>query len=270
MPNYTFAEFFSGGGMARAGLGRTWDCLLANDIDAKKCRAYKENWSNEHLIEGDIAKLDNKLLHQNIDLYWASSPCQDFSLAGNGHGLNGQKSSAFHPWIKQVKMAVDSGFAPKIIAFENVVGLLSSNNGTDFIAVIREISRLGYNVGAHIIDARGFVPHSRPRLFIIGVHKNLFLPTDIISKQSKNKPAQLEKAYGRLPRILQNNWVWWNLDVNTSCPQSLIDIIDKNVPDNIWFSKQKTNQLIGLMNRQHKDKLKLASSQKKINCRNSL
>ncbi|MFC7552337.1 hypothetical protein ACFQU7_08860 [Pseudoroseomonas wenyumeiae] len=40
----TFYEFFAGGGMARAGLGDRWQCLLANDRDAKKGRAYADNW----------------------------------------------------------------------------------------------------------------------------------------------------------------------------------------------------------------------------------
>lgn len=264
MPSYSFAEFFSGGGMARAGLGQAWECVLANDINAKKCSSYKENWSSEHLFEGDIAKLDNRLLHRNIDLYWASSPCQDFSLAGNGNGLNGRKSSAFHPWIKQVKNAVNSGHAPKIIAFENVVGLLSSNNGADFITVIREISRLGYHIGAEIIDAKHFVPHSRPRLFIVGVHKRSRLPAGVINKQNHNKPAQLEKAYCRLPNDLKKNWVWWDLGVSSPTPQSLATIIDSEIPDEVWFSKQKTTQLIGLMNRQHQEKMKLASSQNRL------
>ncbi len=36
-PGFTFYEFFSGGGMARAGLGSNWQCLFANDFDHKKC-----------------------------------------------------------------------------------------------------------------------------------------------------------------------------------------------------------------------------------------
>ena len=31
-----FYEFFAGGGMARAGLGQDWQCLFANDFDARK------------------------------------------------------------------------------------------------------------------------------------------------------------------------------------------------------------------------------------------
>jgi site-specific DNA-cytosine methylase len=44
-----FYEFFAGGGMARAGLGKTWDCLLANDIDEKKAASYAANWGDKSL-----------------------------------------------------------------------------------------------------------------------------------------------------------------------------------------------------------------------------
>ena len=32
----SFYEFFAGGGMARAGLGKAWTCLFANEFDTKK------------------------------------------------------------------------------------------------------------------------------------------------------------------------------------------------------------------------------------------
>ena len=40
MQQWTFYEFFAGGGMARAGLGDGWQCLLANDISPMKAAAY--------------------------------------------------------------------------------------------------------------------------------------------------------------------------------------------------------------------------------------
>jgi hypothetical protein len=33
---YTYYEFFAGSGMVRAGLGDSWECLFANDLDEKK------------------------------------------------------------------------------------------------------------------------------------------------------------------------------------------------------------------------------------------
>lgn len=69
--------------MVRLGLGDSWRCLLANDIDPQKCRAYRTNFGGEDLVEGDIALLQPEMLPaQPADLIWASFPCQDLSLAG--------------------------------------------------------------------------------------------------------------------------------------------------------------------------------------------
>ena len=80
---FSFLEFFAGGGMARIGLGPRWRCAFANDVDAQKCAAYRDNFGGGELIEGDIAALTlADLPGPQADLAWASFPCQDLSLAG--------------------------------------------------------------------------------------------------------------------------------------------------------------------------------------------
>ncbi len=66
MPQFKFAEFFAGGGMARAGLGESWECVLANDIDAMKCATYRANWSASDLLECDIADLPPTALQKKL------------------------------------------------------------------------------------------------------------------------------------------------------------------------------------------------------------
>ena len=78
--------------MVHAALGGQWDCVLANDIDPMKCAVYADNWGGTHLRQADVATLSADLLHRPVDLVWASSPCQDFSLAGKGQGLKGRRS----------------------------------------------------------------------------------------------------------------------------------------------------------------------------------
>jgi len=53
---FTFLEFFSGGGMARVGLGPSWQCLFANDIDVMKGAAYAMNFGRDHLRACDVAR----------------------------------------------------------------------------------------------------------------------------------------------------------------------------------------------------------------------
>ena len=89
-------EFFAGGGMARIGLGEGWACAFANDFDPVKAATWRANFGEaNHFREGDVWALDARDLPGRADLAWASSPCQDFSLAGGRAGLKGGRSSAF-------------------------------------------------------------------------------------------------------------------------------------------------------------------------------
>src|SRR5688572_25620867 len=129
---FTFYEFFAGGGMARAGLGESWACLFANDFDPLKARAYRANWGGEDLFQGDVWALGAGDLPGRADLAWASSPCQDLSLAGARSGLAGARSSAFWGFWRLMEALDGEGRAPRTIVVENVAGLLTSGGGEDF------------------------------------------------------------------------------------------------------------------------------------------
>nr|WP_239482738.1 DNA cytosine methyltransferase [Paraburkholderia sp. C35] len=73
--------------MARAGLGKDWECLFANDIDELKAATYISNWGRDHFDDRDVRKVSVDDLEGSVDLAWASFPCQDLSLAGNGLGI---------------------------------------------------------------------------------------------------------------------------------------------------------------------------------------
>ena len=89
----TFLEFFAGGGMARAGLDGLLDCAFANDIDPMKCAAYRANYPDDPITQGDIWNLRPADIPA-AQLACASFPCQDLSLAGGRRGLNAPRSGA--------------------------------------------------------------------------------------------------------------------------------------------------------------------------------
>lgn len=114
----TFYEFFAGGGMAPAGLGRGWECLLANDFSKKKADAYAANWGGHSLWVGDIAAIKPEQLPGQADLAWASFACQDLSLAGNGAGLDGNRSGTLWAFLDVIASLQKQGRKPRIIALE--------------------------------------------------------------------------------------------------------------------------------------------------------
>jgi len=243
----SFYEFFAGGGMARAGLGSNWECLFANDFDAKKGNTYLLNWGNQELIVDDVRNISPEDLPGYADLIWGSFPCQDLSLAGGGAGLKGNRSGTFWPFISIIKELVDQDRAPKIIALENVVGTLTSHKGKDFIAICRALNDLGYHFGAFVVDAAMFVPQSRPRLFFIAVHKDLKVPMGANEpKQSWHTPA-LKRSYDILPDYLKQNWFWVQMPNPPKRRKKFKDLIEENPTSVKWHSARETRQLLSMM-----------------------
>jgi DNA (cytosine-5)-methyltransferase 1 len=243
---YRFAEFFAGGGMVRAALSPDWTVALANDIDPKKCHSYRENWGDSELVVGDIAKLDPKSLYQPIDLYWASSPCQDLSLAGQGKGLRGSRSGVFYEWVKLIRIASGQGFSPRVLVFENVRGLLTRNAGIDFISVLKEFSTLGYRFGALELDARFFLPQSRPRIFIVAVRSDVDIPHSCLSS-CPIEPfhgQNLRNVVDSMSAELRAQWIWWNIPMPDHKAIKLSDVLSENGD---WFGAEKVQALCAMM-----------------------
>ena len=237
-------EFFSGGGLVRLGLGQNWQCLLANDVDPIKCATYRENFGDHELSEGDIhALVPSNLPTQQADVMWGSFPCQDLSLAGARKGIRGSRSGTFFGFWNLFDELQKNGRAPKIIALENVSGLLTSSGGKDFAIIAKHIVNAGYHFGATLIDARSFVPQSRPRLFVFGFAPELVdLPTNI---QTPYPTTPLNKALAALPPDISQYLISLPSAPARRTNMRLADMIDLDRGD--WFAHDKTQTLIEMM-----------------------
>lgn len=244
----TFYEFFAGGGMARAGLGDGWSCLFANDVDAKKGASYMANWGGAHLRVDDVANIATDDLPGQADLVWASFPCQDLSLAGDGAGLNGSRSGTFWPFWRLMQALVKEGRAPSLVVLENVCGALSSHGGRDFAAIGAALGT-DYKFGALVMDAVRFVPQSRPRLFVVGVSKSLDIPARLTASvpDARWHPPHLVKAYQRLSEHSKAQWIWWTLPVPSPRQSVLCDLIEKEPHGVAWHTPAETDRLLSLM-----------------------
>ncbi|MGD0958391.1 MAG: DNA cytosine methyltransferase [Methylomonas sp.] len=255
-----FYEFFAGGGMARAGLGKDWRCLFANDFDAKKAASYAANWGSEDLLIADIAQVTTADLPVEADLAWASFPCQDLSLAGAGAGLNGERSGTFWPFWALMRQLKIEARAPRLIVLENVCGALHSHEGKDFAAIGRALSSEGYGFGAVVIDAADFLPQSRPRLFIIGVQDGTPIPGQLILSGPDQQwhPPRLVKAYEKLSAEASGKWIWWNLPSPGERKNRLADLIEDNPTGVKWHTPEETRRLLNMMSDVNRRKVDMA------------
>lgn len=257
----SFYEFFAGGGMARAGLGKGWTCLFANDFDTKKGLTYQLNYpSGDVLWVEDVKKIKAAELPGHADLIWGSFPCQDLSLAGGGAGLKGERSGTFYPFWEIVKGLIAEGRGPKLIALENVLGTLTSHNGSDFEAICKTFAEAGYRYGALVINAALFVPQSRPRLFIIGVRADVEIDPALLSPEpiAPFHTAALQRAFERVSKTAQKKMVWWNIPAPARRNTTFADFIEENPTSVSWHTDAERDLLIGKMSAVNKAKLEAA------------
>ena len=261
---FTYYEFFAGGGMARAGLGAEWNCLFANDFDKVKGETYRANWGGDHFHEGDVHALTAADLPQPegggaVDLAWASSPCQDLSLAGKRQGLSGARSSAFWGFWCLMKGLAAEGRAPRIIVIENVTGLLTSHGGADFTALCQALAHEGYRFGALEIDAARFLPQSRPRMFVVATRE----PASAPAAPSQAHGRRICEAHARLPAPLKARWIDRGIEPTLRLNHTLQSMLE-NDHSVAWRTRAQTEALIAQLSPLQAERLRLASAKGRV------
>ena len=196
-------------GLAASG----WSCLYANDIDPKKQELYEGRFGSDgHFHLGDVWNTD-EVLARMLDrpfLATASFPCIDLSLAGHWRGFDGEHSSTFFGFARLLDAMGER--RPNVVMLENVTGFITSQGGKDFESAVQALADLGYWIDAFVLDAKYFVPQSRPRVFVIGLHESIAPPTgDCESPRSIGW-----RTDGRRP---------WRCADKSIRPQKLVDLM---------------------------------------------
>ena len=263
---FGFYDFFAGGGMANIGLGPRWHCLMANDFDAKKAWAYRVNFPpGDELIERDVFELTTRDLPEGAALAWASFPCQDLSLAGQGRGLSGRRSGSFWGFWRLMTELIAEGRPVPLVVLENVTGTISANKGKDFQILLTALFSAGYLAGPLVINAQHFLPQSRPRLFIVAVRKDAGPPAELTQNMPHAiwHPKALQRAYLRLPQSMRASWVWWRLPVPAPRTSQLIDLIEEEPAGVQWHTPEQTQRLLAMMDENNIAKVRWAQKQGK-------
>jgi DNA (cytosine-5)-methyltransferase 1 len=194
---FRVAEFFAGIGLVRRALEEhAFQIVFANDIERSKRDLYLENFGGEEFHLGDIREVEGSDL-PDVDLATASFPCTDLSVAGNRAGLSGKQSRVFWEFARVLREMADR--RPPLILIENVLGFATSHKGGDLRCAIKELNDLEYVCDLFAVNARHFVPQSRPRMFIVGSQINLNAQDDW--QPSPLRPAWVSRFVGRNPDL---------------------------------------------------------------------
>ena len=102
--------------------------------------------------------------YEPIDLLVGGTPCQSFSVAGLRGGLDDDRGNLALEYLR-----LADRLRPRWLVWENVPGVLSSNGGRDFGAILGGMVELGYGVAYRVLDAQYFgVAQRRRRVFVVG------------------------------------------------------------------------------------------------------
>lgn len=257
----TFAEFFAGIGLVHLGLrAGGWRCVYANDIEPKKHSMYEAEFgpSPYYHVE-DIWRTDRVMQHLRSSPFMATAsfPCTDLSLAGHWRGFEGEHSSTYFGFLKVLHRLGDE--RPKVVMLENVFGFLTSRQGDDFQRAVLELADLGYWIDAIVLDARWFVPQSRPRAFVFGFHESLRSPRLVrrdqgqlfndpwaaaIARTESVRPASLRLLYDRVE--IPTGWATIPFAAPESVPAPLVDVLDLTDGQD-WWDEEATQRHYEMM-----------------------
>lgn len=254
-PIRTVADFFAGIGLVTMGLSKSgWDTVYALDYDPLKELGYITNFGNDHYHMMDVADEIGSNV-PNVALAHASFPCTDLSLAGKRKGIHQGESQAFWQFARILsEMKLLHGEAnPPFVLIENVEGLLTSNNGNDLQLVLEELNKLGYRVDLLRINAAHFVPQSRVRIFIIGVHNSMIpnvsssdLMQDFNRLSSDARPRKIQNYISTHSHI---EWYFHRLPNLPDRNITLDSIIDLDAE---WWGDERTDFLYNQLHEKQK------------------
>lgn len=127
----------------------------------------KEEYRNGDWYSADI-RLVNAGNVPRCDCWCFGAPCQDFSVAGLRRGMDGDRSSLVRE-VFRVIGELEEDDRPEWLIYENVKGMLSSNGGRDYLAILLEMDELGYDAEWFNFNSKYHgVPQNRERVYTIG------------------------------------------------------------------------------------------------------
>ena len=249
----TALDFFSGSGLVSYALAPEFKVIWANDNCPKKAAVYRANHDHDGFVEADVAEISGSAIPR-ADLAWASFPCQDLSLAGNMSGIGREtRSGVFWHWLRILDELRESNKKPRILVAENVVGFLVADDCAHFRAAYRAVRDLGYRAGCLVIDAKEFLPQSRPRAFLVAVSDETDIEGFCLPAPSTTfHPTSLLRA---ARAVADSEWIWWALPPVSVRKPTLATLYERDAP---WDPKEKTTRLIGMLSDRNRTKLDAA------------
>ena len=162
-------SLFSGAGGLDLGFKKAkFETVWANEYDSTIWETFEHNFPGVFLDKRDVRKIPHQDI-PNCDGVIGGPPCQSWSEAGAGRGIEDKRGQLFHEYIRLLKEK-----KPKFFLAENVSGILHPKHKQAFDLIISQLSDAGYDVSYKLMNANDYeVPEDRLRVIIVGYRVDL-------------------------------------------------------------------------------------------------
>jgi len=211
-----------------------WQCAGLSEIEAfpravleHRQGAQAVDWDHRHTPQsnslplfGDFTQIESHHVGP-IDLLVGGTPCQSFSIAGLRGGLDDDRGNLALEFLRLADRT-----RPRWLVWENVPGVLSSNGGRDFGAILGGMVELGYGFAYRVLDAQFFgVPQRRRRVFVVGHLGSWQRAAAVLFERHSlsGHPAPRRKAGKVAPTIPSRSTGGGGLGTDFDCDGGLIE-----------------------------------------------
>lgn len=162
----THIDLFSGiGAWGLASRESGWRSVAFCEIDPFCQKILRKNFPDA-LVLGDIYKMTGEEIGRPVDVLSFSPPCQSFSRAGKGRGIEDPRGGLYWEGLRIINL-----LRPRWVCMEQVAAI-ATTDVIDFYT--DDLDSIGYACKAGIIPACSVgTPHRRDRVWIVAHSKGL-------------------------------------------------------------------------------------------------
>jgi len=163
-------------GFSKAGQFQT---VFAIDLLSDAAATTQANHPDAKVLKGDIRRARPSeiasipQMSRDVDVIIGGPPCQGFSSIRPFR--SSKDDDPRNDLFQQFALYVNY-FRPKVLVFENVVGLATYESGRTLEIIQEVFCNIGYETEWHILNAANYgVPQKRERLILIGVQPGIHI-----------------------------------------------------------------------------------------------
>ena len=135
---------------------------------------------------GDFTKITKETLGTKPDVLVGGTPCATFSIAGLRKGFAEDRGNLALEFIRLIDR-----IKPTWVIWENVPGILSSNEGKDLGTFLGALAELRYGFAYRVLDTQYVrtsrfpraIPQRRRRIFVVGHIRDWRCPAKVLFDQ---------------------------------------------------------------------------------------